>query len=142
AAGFVTLDENLFKTLADAMENEEIKNALPALSMARLDYLAFAAYSDKPLKLPEEIKLSDLKESGLRAILVGRAGYPSFLLDLLFGNIVQRFGLEEVSFEAGKAYHIAQGDLHLAAKNNGNHIYVVAATSKEKALELLTSAFK
>ncbi|MBI2873383.1 MAG: hypothetical protein HYY00_09385 [Chloroflexi bacterium] len=140
AAGFLRELPTLVESLA-GNRGLEIQGLQSALSFVKVESAAFAAYSQPMETLPAaELTAEELKQTGVGAVIVTKAGYPGFVVNMMLGSFASRAGLEEVSLGEEKVrYRVLDNRLHLMVRNFGSTLFIVAAPDRETA-EALTKA--
>ena len=114
-----------------------------ALSLVRADVIAFGVYAADPSDLPEQLNREVLRGSGIGVLGVAQAGYPGFVVELLFGGFAEQANLEATELGGTTAlYGVVDGDVHLMVKAYGSSIYLAAAPTRAEAEELLLAVVR
>ncbi|MSQ21961.1 MAG: hypothetical protein EXR53_01460 [Dehalococcoidia bacterium] len=140
AAGFVHVNDALMNFLA-SKAGLNVSGIGQAFGAANVSDIAFIAYADKPLTVPEQIGPSYFKEAGLGGIFVAQSTYPGFVLSFFLGSFADRVGLEKGPTIKGQEVLVKEIDgTYLMIATLGNTFFVALAPTREKAEALLTSA--
>jgi hypothetical protein len=109
-----------------------------ALGLVRVDWIAFAGYSDDLGPLPDAGRRDLLRDLDAGVIFVAQAGYPSVVVDTVFAQFVEAVNLAEVEVGESTAHYRSLHDgLHLFVKNYGPSFFFVAGPSRESAGRLM-----
>ncbi len=139
AAGFVEVDSTLLDSLASEA-GVGLSGLGQALGSINVTDIAYAAYTNEPLNLPEEFGRDYLEESGVGAVFVAQSSYPGFLLGFFLNTFADRIGLETGTEVSGQdVLAREEGEMHLLVKPVGSTIFLVLASSSQDAQLLMAS---
>ena len=140
AVGFVHVNEQLMNSLA-TQANLDLSGVGQAFGAANVSDIAFIAYADAPLALPNAIGPDYFKQAGLGAIFVAQSTYPGFVLSFFLGSFADRAGLEKGPTVKGQQVLVKEIEgARLMVATLGNTFFVALAPTREKAEALMTSA--
>ena len=138
-AGFTKVDSTLLDSLA-SKAGLGLSGLGQALGSINVTDIAYAAYTNEPLNLPEEFGRDYLEESGVGAVFVARSSYPGFLLSFFLNTFADRIGLETGTEVSGQdVLSREEGEMHLLVKPVGSIIFLVLASSSQDAELLMAS---
>ncbi|MEX2430668.1 MAG: hypothetical protein WD645_01960 [Dehalococcoidia bacterium] len=139
AAGFLRSVDELAEDVlsASGVSGTELGSAL---TLMRVEAIAFAVYADDLERLPEALTRADFEESEISALAVATAGYSGFIVNFLFPRFSERAGLEETELD-GKVvfYRALDNDLHLVMKNYGSAFFFALSSTRGGAEDLARS---
>ncbi len=139
AVGFVHVNEALMNSLA-SKAGLNLSGVGQAFGAANVSDVAFVAYADTPLIVPEQIGPSYFKEAGLGAVFVAQSTYPGFVLSFFLGSFADRAGLKKGPTIKGQQVLVKEIEgAHLMVATVANTFFVALAPTREKAEALLTS---
>lgn len=139
AAGFTNVDSMLLDSLA-SKAGLGLSGLGQALGSINITDIAYAAYTNEPLNLPEEFGRDYLKESGVGAVFVAQSSYPGFLLGFFLNTFADRIGLETGTEVSGQdVLSREEGGMHLLVKSVGSTIFLVLASTSQDAELLMAS---
>ncbi|MCI0821888.1 MAG: hypothetical protein J4N64_00605 [Chloroflexi bacterium] len=138
-AGVLHLDANLLQSLMASVdvEAEGIGNAF---GLVRVESMAFAVYTDDPLRMSTELNYERLVESGSGILLVSQSSYPGPIVSFMLGVMSERTDLELIELGTTNARYRRVEGLHLIIKNRGSLLFAAIATTRQDAEELMLSA--
>ncbi|MFH1141119.1 MAG: hypothetical protein V1724_05520 [Chloroflexota bacterium] len=140
AVGFVHVNEQLMNSLA-TQANLDLSGVGQAFGAANVSDIAFIAYAESPLALPNMVGPDYFKQAGLGAVFVARSSYPGFVLSFFLGSFADRVGLEKGPTVKGQEVLVKEIEgAHLMVATLGNTFFVALAPTREKAEALMTSA--
>ena len=107
------------------------------LPLARLHTTVFAVYAEEMEALPAGITVGVLQELGLGVVAVTRSEYPGPVLSVVLEGIADGGGLERVRIGGSTLYYQHSEAVHLMTKQHGSALYVVLASTREGAQQLV-----
>ena len=142
AAGFIRVDSDLLGSLTSRADLE-LKGLGQALGTINVENIAYVAYAEDVLRLPEDVDGEFVRDSGLAAVFVARSTYPGFLLGFFLNAFADRVDLESGTRIAGE--DILSRDLdgvHLLVKPVGSAIFIVVASEEQNSKKLMESVLR
>ncbi|MDO8750850.1 MAG: hypothetical protein Q7K03_06875 [Dehalococcoidia bacterium] len=140
AVGFVHVNDALMNSLA-SKAGLNLSGIGQAFGAANVSDIAFIAYADTPLALPNVVGPDYFKQAGLGAIFVAQSTYPGFVLSFFLGSFADRAGLEKGPTIQGQQVLVKEIEgAQLMVATVGNTFFVALAPTQEKAEALMTSA--
>lgn len=141
AAGFLRLDGKLIESIGSEA-NIPFADIAPVLQSARINSISFVLYGQSAIEITESSGEDFLQELGLGAIIVGRSGYPSFLIGFFFDRAAQGAGLEKDAVEDINIYSYPVAGMTVLVAREGDILYGAIAQSRQIAEQLLLSALQ
>lgn len=134
-AGFVFTSKEFIDALARRTGGEG-QGIQQAIGTARVEAVAFALYTSRPLALDSPLDNDPqalLEHYGVTVLGVARAGLPSLIVRLGFSVVARQAGLEPIQLQGHTVYGIQQDTMHLRLRVQGNLIYIALAPSPDLA---------
>ena len=141
AAGFLNPTSTVIDPLA-SRAGLSLGRLAPALGSVNIDDVAFVAYSNRPIAVPEKVTPDYLLEHQIGAILVARSSYPGFLLSFFLNNFSGRVDLNKIEVMGESVLYREFADVHLMVKPIGNTIFFSLAPTRDFAESLMASVLE
>ena len=142
AAGFISVDSDLLDSLT-SRAGLELGGLGQALGTINVENIAYIAYTEDELRLPESVDREYVRSSGTAAVFVARSTYPGFLLSFFLNTFADRVDLQSDTQIAGE--DVLSRDLdgvHLLVKPLGSVIFIVVASEKQSSEALMQSVLR
>ena len=142
AAGFISVDSDLLDSLT-SRAGLELGGLGQALGTINVENIAYIAYTEDELRLPESVDREFVRSSGTAAVFVARSTYPGFLLSFFLNTFADRVDLQSDTQIAGE--DVLSRDLdgvHLLVKPLGSVIFIVVASEKQSSEALMQSVLR
>ena len=142
AAGFIRADGDLLDSLT-SKAGLDLGGLGQALGTINVEDIAYAAYADDELRLPEHMDSEFVKDSGVAAVFVARSSYPGFILGFFLNAFADRVDLQSDTRIAGE--DVLSRDLdgvHLLVKPVGSAIFIVVASEEQNSKKLMESVLQ
>ena len=142
AAGFISVDRDLLDSLT-SKAGLELGGLGQALGTINVENIAYVAYAEDELRLPESVDSEFVRSSGLAAVFVARSTYPGFLLSFFLNTFADRVDLQSDTRIAGE--DVLSRDLdgvHLLVKPLGSVIFIVVASEEQNSEVLMESVLQ
>ncbi len=142
AAGFISIDSDLLDSLT-SRAGLELGGLGQALGTINVEYLAYIAYTEDELRLPEHVDNEFVRDSGAAAVFVARSTYPGFILGFFLNVFADRVDLESDTMIAGEDVLSRDMDgVHLLVKPLGSTIFIVVASEERNSEKLMESVLQ
>ena len=141
AAGFLKPTSTVIDPLA-SRAGLNLGRLAPALGSVNIDDVAFIAYSNRPIAVPERVTPDYLLEHQIGAILVTRSSYPGFILSFFLNNFSGRVDLEKIEVFGESVLYREYADVHLMVKAIGNTIFFSLAPTRDFTESLIASVLE
>ena len=142
AAGFIRADSDLLDSLT-SKAGLDLGGLGQALGTINVEDIAYAAYVDDELRLPEHVDSEFVKDSGVAAVFVARSSYPGFILGFFLNAFADRVDLESDTRIAGEDVLSRDMDgVHLLVKPLGSAIFIVVASEEQNSKKLMESVLQ
>ena len=142
AAGFISVDSDLLDSLT-SRAGLELGGLGQALGTINVENIAYIAYTEDELRLPESVDREFVRSSGTAAVFVARSTYPGFLLSFFLNTFADRVDLQSDTQIAGE--DVLSRDLdgvHLLVKPLGSVIFIVVASEEQASEALMQSVLQ
>ena len=142
AAGFISVDRDLLDSLT-SKAGLELGGLGQALGTINVENIAYIAYAEDELRLPESVGREFVEDSGVAAVFVARSTYPGFLLSFFLNTFADRVDLQSDTRVAGE--DVLSRDLdgvHLLVKPLGSVIFIVVASEEQTSERLMESVLQ
>ena len=142
AAGFISVDSDLLDSLT-SRAGLELGGLGQALGTINVEDIAYVAYAEDELRLPEEVDREFVRSSGIAAVFVARSTYPGFILGFFLNAFADRVDLQSDTRIAGE--DVLSRDLdgvHLLVKPLGSAIFIVVASEEQTSKRLMESVLR
>ena len=142
AAGFISVDRDLLDSLT-SRAGLELGGLGQALGTINVENIAYIAYAEDDLRLPESVDREFVEDSGVAAVFVARSTYPGFLLGFFLNVFADRVDLQSDTRIAGE--DVLSRDLdgvHLLVKPLGSVIFIVVASEEQTSERLMESVLQ
>ncbi len=142
AAGFISVDRDLLDSLT-SRAGLELGGLGQALGTINIENIAYVAYAEDELRLPESVDREFVEGSGVAAVFVARSTYPGFLLSFFLNTFADRVDLQSDTRIAGE--DVLSRDLdgvHLLVKPLGSVIFIVVASEEQTSEKLMESVLQ
>ena len=141
AAGFLNPTSTVIDPLA-SRAGLSLGRLAPALGSVNIDDVAFVAYSNRPIAVPEKVTSDYLREYQIGAILVTRSSYPGFILSFFLNNFSGRVDLEKIEVMGESMLYREFAEVHLMVKSIGNTIFFSLAPTRDFTEKLIASVLE
>ena len=141
AAGFLNPTSTVIDPLA-SRAGLSLGRLAPALGSVNINDVAFVAYSNRPIAVPERVTADYLHEHQIGAILVTRSSYPGFILSFFLNNFSGRVDLNKIEVMGESVLYREFADVHLMVKSIGNTIFFSLAPTRDFAESLIASVLE
>ena len=142
AAGFIHVDSDLLDSLTSRVDLD-LGGLGQALGTINVEDIAYVAYAEDELRLPEEVDREFVRSSGIAAVFVARSTYPGFILGFFLNAFADRVDLQSDTRIAGE--DVLSRDLdgvHLLVKPLGSVIFIVVASEEQTSKRLMESVLR
>ena len=142
AAGFISVDRDLLDSLT-SKAGLELGGLGQALGTINVEDIAYVAYAEDELRLPESVDREFVEDSGIAAVFVARSTYPGFLLSFFLNTFADRVDLQSDTRVAEE--DVLSRDLdgvHLLVKPLGSVIFIVVASEEQTSERLMESVLQ
>ena len=142
AAGFISVERDLLDSLT-SKAGLELGGLGQALGTINVENVAYVAYAEDDLRLPESVDGEFVRSSGLAAVFVARSTYPGFLLSFFLNTFADRVDLQSDTRIDGE--DVLSRDLdgvHLLVKPLGSVIFIVVASEEQTSEALMESVLQ
>ncbi len=142
AAGFIAADSDLLDSLT-SRAGLELGGLGQAMGTINVESIAYVAYADDDLRLPEQVDSEFVRDSGAAAVFVARSSYPGFILGFFLNVFADRVDLESDTRIAGEDV-LSRGmdGVHLLVKPLGSVIFIVVASEERNSERLMESVLR
>ena len=142
AAGFISADSDLLDSLT-SRAGLDLGGLGQALGTINVENIAYAAYAEDELRLPEHVDSEFVRDSGVAAVFVARSTYPGFILGFFLNAFADRVDLESDTRIAGEDVLSRDMDgAHLLVKPLGSTIFIVVASEERNSEKLMESVLR
>ena len=141
AAGFLKPTSTVIDPLA-SRAGLSLGRLAPALGSVNIDDVAFVAYSNRPIAVPEKVTPDYFHEHQIGAILVARSSYPGFLLSFFLNNFSGRVDLDKIEVMGESVLYREFADVHLMIKPIGSTIFFSLAPTRDFTESLIASVLE
>ena len=142
AAGFIRVDSDLLGSLT-SKAGLDLGGLGQALGTINVEEIAYVAYAEDVLRLPEDVDGEFVRDSGIAAVFVARSTYPGFLLGFFLNAFADRVDLESDTRIAGEdILSRDMDDVHLLVKPVGSAIFIVVASEEQNSKKLMESVLR
>ena len=142
AAGFIRADSDLLDSLT-SKAGLDLGGLGQALGTINVEDIAYVAYAEDVLRLPEHVDSEFVKDSGVAAVFVARSSYPGFILAFFLNAFADRVDLESDTRIAGEDVLSRDMDgVHLLVKPLGSAIFIVVASEEQNSRKLMESVLQ
>ncbi|MCZ6891582.1 MAG: hypothetical protein O7F09_03605 [Chloroflexi bacterium] len=141
AAGFLDSTSTVIDPLA-SRAGLNLGRLAPALGSVNIGDVAFVAYSNRPITVPEKVTPGYLLEQQIGALLVTRSSYPGFLLSFFLNNFSGRVNLDKIEVMGESVLYREFADVHLMVKPIGNTIFFSLAPTRDFTESLIASVLE
>ncbi len=142
AAGFISVDRDLLDSLT-SKAGLELGGLGQALGTINVEDIAYVAYAEDELRLPESVDREFVEGSGIAAVFVARSTYPGFLLSFFLNTFADRVDLQSDTRVAGE--DVLSRDLdgvHLLVKPLGSVVFIIVASEEQTSEALMESVLR
>ena len=142
AAGFIRADGDLLDPLT-SKASLDLGGLGQAMGTINVKDIAYVAYAEDELRLPEDVDREFVKDSGIAAVFVARSTYPGFILGFFLNTFADRVDLQSDTRIAGE--DVLSRDLdgvHLLVKPVGSTIFIVVASEEDISKKLMESVLQ
>ena len=142
AAGFIRADSDLLDSLT-SKASLDLGGLGQAMGTINVKDIAYVAYAEDELRLPEDVDREFVKDSGIAAVFVARSTYPGFILGFFLNAFADRVDLESGIRIAGEDVLSRDMDgVHLLVKPLGSVIFIVVASEEQNSKKLMESVLR
>ena len=142
AAGFIRADGDLLDSLT-SKAGLDLGGLGQALGTINVEDIAYTAYVDDELRLPEHVDSDFVRSSGIAAVFVARSSYPGFILAFFLNAFADRVDLQSDTRIAGEDVLSRDMDgVHLLVKPLGSTIFIVVASEEQNSKKLMESVLQ
>ncbi len=142
AAGFIRVDSDLLDSLTSRVDLD-LGGLGQALGTINVEDIAYVAYAEDELRLPEEVDREFVRSSGIAAVFVARSTYPGFILGFFLNAFADRVDLQSDTRIAGEDVLSRDFDgVHLLVKPLGSVIFIVVASEEQTSKRLMESVLR
>lgn len=142
AAGFARNLGDLLDTVLEAGEIE-VPGLANALSLIRVEQIAYAAYAPELTVIPDSVTPATLRGSGVGVIAVAESSYPGLVINFLASRFKGRAGLEDATVsDRTVLYRSLEDEAHLMAINYGPTFFFAVAPTRAGVEELIASVIE
>ena len=142
AAGFIRADSDLLDSLT-SKAGLDLGGLGQALGTINVEDIAYTAYADDELRLPEHVDSEFVRSSGIAAVFVARSSYPGFILGFFLNAFADRVDLQSDTRIAGEDVLSRDMDgVYLLVKPLGSAIFIVVASEEQNSRKLMESVLQ